>query len=346
MRLCLRFALFLMIGDLATCALSAPRAPQEATDYASHFNHGQELFKQMRFHEATAEFREAAQINPQYLPAQQALVVAYVMTENLALAWKQVRLLHQSNVDLPDQLLQEMLKILPEAEAAKQLEDIERKLAVAQQAAVEHVDSPALQAALGTALSKAGDYRAAQEAAERALQLDPVQPEAHLLLGNMLSGEPPNSEQAIPHLKMYLQNVPRTTDTAKELAQTYSRLASIYTRTGREAQSLATLEEGLKTAPENDVMLNNAAWAYATAQDASLRNPPKALDYARKAVVLSKGEKANFLDTLAEALYANSLFDEAVTTEKKALALEPRSPFFPNQLKKFQAARPAKAPTP
>jgi len=63
-------------------------------------------------------------------------------------------------------------------------------------------------------------------------------------------------------------------------------------------------------------------------------------------VVLSKGEKANFLDTLAEALYANSLFDEAVTTEKKALALEPRSPFFPNQLKKFQAARPAKAPTP
>ena len=57
MRLCLRFALFLMIGDLATCALSAPRAPQEATDYASHFNHGQELFKQMRFHEATAEFR-------------------------------------------------------------------------------------------------------------------------------------------------------------------------------------------------------------------------------------------------------------------------------------------------
>jgi len=261
MRLCLRFALFLMIGDLATCALSAPRAPQEATDYASHFNHGQELFKQMRFHEATAEFREAAQINPQYLPAQQALVVAYVMTENLALAWKQVRLLHQSNVDLPDQLLQEMLKILPEAEAAKQLEDIERKLAVAQQAAVEHVDSPALQAALGTALSKAGDYRAAQEAAERALQLDPVQPEAHLLLGNMLSGEPPNSEQAIPHLKMYLQNVPRTTDTAKELAQTYSRLASIYSRTGREAQSLATLEEGLKTAPENDVMLNNAAWA-------------------------------------------------------------------------------------
>jgi tetratricopeptide (TPR) repeat protein len=155
----------------------------------------------------------------------------------------------------------------------------------------------------------------------------------------MLGGEPPNSEQAIPHLKMYLQNVPRTTDTAKEVAQAYSRLATLYSRTGRERQSLATLEEGLKTAPDDDVMLNNAAWAYATAQDASLRNPQKALDYARKAVVLSKGEKANFLDTLAEALYANSQFDEAVTAEKKALALEPRSPFFPDQLKKFQAAQ-------
>jgi len=293
----------------------------------------------MRFHEATAEFREAVRLNPEYLPAQQALAVAYFVTENFAMAWKQVHLQRQSNVDLPDRLLQELRKMLLEAEAAKQLEDIEKNLAVAQKAAAEHGDSPALQAALGTALSKAGDYRAAREAAEHALQLDPAQPEAHLLLGKMLSGEPPNSEQAVPHLRMYLQNVPRTADSTKEVAQAYSTLASLYSRTGREAQSLATLEEGLKTAPDDDVMLNNAAWAYATEQDGSLHNPQKALDYARKAVALSKGEKAFILDTLAEALYANSLFDEAVATEKKALAFAPQSEIFQDQLKKFQAAQ-------
>ena len=86
-------------------------------------------------------------------------------------------------------------------------------------------------------------------------------------------------------------------------------------------------------------MLNNAAWTYASAQDASLRNPEKALEYARKAVAISKGAKANFLDTLAEALYANGLFDEAVATEKKALSLDPQYEFFPDQLKKFQAAQ-------
>src|SRR6266571_8005521 len=151
MRLCLAFALFLSTADLATCALSAPRPAQEATDYASHFNHGQELLKQMRFHEATAAFREAVRLNPEYLPAQQALAVAYFVTENFAMAWKQVHLQRQSNVDLPDRLLQELRKMLLEAEAAKQLEDIEKNLAVAQKAAAEHGDSPALQAALGTA---------------------------------------------------------------------------------------------------------------------------------------------------------------------------------------------------
>ena len=70
-----------------------------------------------------------------------------------------------------------------------------------------------------------------------------------------------------------------------------------------------------------------------------MRNPERALGYARKAVALSKGEKAIYLDTLAEALYANRLFDEAVATEENALSMEPENEFYPDQLKKFQAAQ-------
>ena len=56
-------------------------------------------------------------------------------------------------------------------------------------------------------------------------------------------------------------------------------------------------------------------------------------------MALSGGLKANCLDTLAEALYANGLFDEAVATEKKAVALRPGEGLYPDQLKRFQAAK-------
>lgn len=340
MRKFLYFVLFLIVGGFASnIAFSAPRAAQEATDYASHFNRGQELMRQMRFHEATAEFREAVRLNPQYLPAQQALAVGYFITQNPALAWRQVELLRKHNVNLPEDFLQHLSKSLSEADAAKQGDEIEKNLAAAQQAASEHPDNPALLAALATALNKAGDYPAAQHAANQALQLDPSQPEAHLLLGSILGEEPPTSEQAISHLEMYVQKAPHTPENLKELARAYNMLASVFGRTGQEAKSLATNEEGLKSIPDDDVMLNNAAWTYASAQDVSLRNPQKALEYARKAIAISKGEKPNFLDTLAEALYANGMFDEAVATEKKALSMDPQNEFFPDQLKKFQAAQ-------
>jgi tetratricopeptide (TPR) repeat protein len=340
-RLCLRLLILLVIGQFATFdALCAPaRVQGDATDYAFHFNHGQELFKQMRFHEATAEFREAVRLNPDYLPAQQALAVAYAITQNFALAWEQVHLLRKSKGELPQDFLRLLNQSLSEAEAAKQLDDIKKNLDTAEKTAAQQSDNPTLVAALATALNKAGDYPAAQRVADQALQLDPNQPEAHFVLGDILGGEPPTSEQAVPHLKIYLENAPRTPEKLKELARAYHMLASVYSRTGQEARSLATNEEGLRAVPEDDVLLNNAAWTYASARDASLRNPQKALDYARKAAAISKGEKAFILDTLAEALYANRLFDEAIATEKKALSMDPENEFYPDQLKKFQAAR-------
>ena len=102
----------------------------------------------MRFHEATAEFREAVRLNPQYVPAQQALAVGYFITQNPALAWRQVELLRKDNVNLPEDFLQQLSKALSEADAAKQQEEIEKNLAAAQQAASEHPDNPALLAAL------------------------------------------------------------------------------------------------------------------------------------------------------------------------------------------------------
>jgi TPR repeat protein len=68
--------------------------------------------------------------------------------------------------------------------------------------------------------------------------------------------------------------------------------------------------------------LNNVAWAYATCSDPAICNPTAALEYARKAVDLGKDHPvANHLDTLAEALYVNGQYEDAVKTEQQAIAL-------------------------
>jgi len=87
--------------------------------------------------------------------------------------------------------------------------------------------------------------------------------------------------------------------------------------------------------------LNNAAWAYATSSDPTIYNPPSALECARKAIGLDKDHpKPNHLDTLAEALYVNEQYAEAVKTEQHAISLgDPETrENFEKQLEKYQLA--------
>ena len=68
--------------------------------------------------------------------------------------------------------------------------------------------------------------------------------------------------------------------------------------------------------------MNNAAWAFATSSDPAIRNPTTALNYALKVVQAGKDHpNPSHLDTLAEAYYVNDRYEDAVRTEKQALAL-------------------------
>ncbi|HSA92699.1 MAG TPA: tetratricopeptide repeat protein [Terriglobales bacterium] len=334
-------SLFLVLA--ASGAVSIPTAgqnePPDVSEYATHFNRGNELMRDMRFYEAAAEFREAVRLKPESLPAHQALAVAYATTDNLPLAWKEVRLLHQAKVEMPRAFLRLLAGEMPEEEAIKELESIEKELAEAQ---TEQVHSPAMSTKLGEALFRAGDYTGARQEAERVLQFDADQPDAHLLLGQMQSIDPQAGDQAIAHLKTYLQFASHEPANAKKAGLAYRLLAGIHDRTGDYAQALTAYEEGLKVAPTEAGMWNNAAWIYATVPEESLRNPERALEYARKAVALSEGKgrgHAAYLDTLAQALYLNGRFEEAVETEKEALSLSPDSEFMQGQLKRFEQAK-------
>ena len=72
--------------------------------------------------------------------------------------------------------------------------------------------------------------------------------------------------------------------------------------------------------PEDSRVLNRLAWTYLT--QPSLKNPADALILARKAAALTTGEqdRSSVLDTLACAYAANGRFDDAVRTQREAIA--------------------------
>jgi Zn-dependent protease with chaperone function len=69
----------------------------------------------------------------------------------------------------------------------------------------------------------------------------------------------------------------------------------------RESEALADLKEAVALEPENPVVLNALAWTLSTAKDETLRDCPRAVKIAEKAV--ASMPLPALLDTLAEARY-------------------------------------------
>lgn len=114
----------------------------------------------------------------------------------------------------------------------------------------------------------------------------------------------------------------------------YQHLAIIYQRMGKDRETIDTYERVIGLAPGRAVALNNLAWLLVTTPDEKLKDPDRAIDFARRAVALDRSP--GFLDTLAEACFAKGLVDEAIKTieEAMATATENRG-YYEKQLKKF-----------
>jgi tetratricopeptide (TPR) repeat protein len=115
----------------------------------------------------------------------------------------------------------------------------------------------------------------------------------------------------------------------------YQNLAMIYHKMGEFKEAIQTYEKILILEPDHAVSLNNLAWILVTSPDKSLRSPEKALILARKAVALERSPV--FLDTLAEALYANGFASEAAETIREALSMASAGKaYYESQLRRFQ----------
>ncbi len=105
-----------------------------------------------------------------------------------------------------------------------------------------------------------------------------------------------------------------------------------------EQKAVDAYEKALQITPTNAEANNNLAWLLLTAQDRTLRKPERALTLAKSAILIK--EHGYILDTLATAYWANGLIEEALTTETKALRLNPENHvYYQAQIEKFRKQR-------
>lgn len=80
------------------------------------------------------------------------------------------------------------------------------------------------------------------------------------------------------------------------------------------------LEHLLERFPQHPFILNNLAWLYSTAEDPKIRQPERALELARRAIVLLP-DVPQVWSTLAEAYYSNRQYERAFRAAEQALRL-------------------------
>ena len=114
----------------------------------------------------------------------------------------------------------------------------------------------------------------------------------------------------------------------------HQALAEIYQRKGEYAKAMDAYEKLLRLDSENALALNNLAWFLVTSPKEALRDERRGLALARKAVALERSPM--FLDTLAEALFANGQIPEAIDAVKEAIATATENKsYYEKQLKRF-----------
>lgn len=89
----------------------------------------------------------------------------------------------------------------------------------------------------------------------------------------------------------------------------------------RLKEAVADLTKALEIDPEFPEVRLDLGWILATASDASLRDPAKALAFLKEEAAENGGGSARLADSLAAAEAANGHFDEAVKQENAALEL-------------------------
>jgi tetratricopeptide (TPR) repeat protein len=200
---------------------------------------------------------------------------------------------------------------------------------------------------LGVALSTKGNLEASRVCYEKALEISSSYVQAHINYGVtcFLNGQP---QDAIFHLRKALQIEPTSTEAWANLGfalsqtgqedegmacyrkvleldpshvQTRLNLGNFYMHRGEFKKGVEEYQRAVEWAPQNVSASNTLAWVLATHPEAQVRQPEKALQWARRADVLAGGQDPSVLDTLAAAQAGQGQFLDAIQTAERALVL-------------------------
>jgi tetratricopeptide (TPR) repeat protein len=168
---------------------------------------------------------------------------------------------------------------------------------------------------LGTALTLAGETRAAVEQYEHALVLRPDYAQAHTNLGSVLLQQG-QTALALEHLDAALGIDPAS-------VQAHYSAGIANEQLGRIEPAIDHFRRALHLRPDFPQAQSSLAWLLAVAGDARLRDPAQAVSLAERAAALTGRRDAAALDALAAAYASAGIYDRAVATATEALALGP-----------------------
>lgn len=159
----------------------------------------------------------------------------------------------------------------------------------------------------------AGRLQEAERLLRRSLEIRPIGHIALMGMGKLLE-KSGRLNEAIDYYRQACRYGP-------EKAHYFMLLGSSLAARGDFREAAEVFSQALERMPNEPELLNGMAWILATAPDASLRNAGQAVQYAEKAVMLTKGKDASALDTLAAAYAEAGRFNDAISTMQQALKL-------------------------
>jgi tetratricopeptide (TPR) repeat protein len=172
----------------------------------------------------------------------------------------------------------------------------------------------------GQAAFDAGEYQKAADLLTKAIAEDPTDPELLANRGSCYDLLGKTAEALHDFDESLKKKAERSKDPKdRGLAPYVYNRGLVLVRAGRLAEAAADFEKTLALDPTAPEVRDALAWIYATAPDAAVRDPQKALTLAEAELKQNGLHSPTVADTLAAADAANGRFPEAVLQEQAAL---------------------------